>query len=423
MHYVIGDIHGCFDEMIELLRKTEELDKDAVFYFVGDFVDRGPKQKEVLDWVTVHITPDGKYRAVLGNHEALLLQWFSMSFIPWYHLVSATGDPGTVTGPKAPFGFEQVMLKEYGNDPERIRPALAVIQTLPYSEAVAVMTNTGKEVTFRIVHAWYNRACETDPELMEEVCLWYRFSAKTVLGGDETIVHGHTPTHTRRYHNSTREDGTPNRPGMICYDGKHVNVDCGCCFGRGTDALPGHLGAYCLENGAEIYHDLPKRVRKETEKQERERIAMPKRGLDRKQKKKLHMRNKKLLKQYPFLAVTDCRTGKVLKDELAISPDEDGWMLRFFHPLMTEIRDLCEQTGQLHTVRIAEYKEKYGRMTLSVHAGHHGEEFRRIIRKYEEMSSSVCIGCGKPAEDDFKNPFPVPLCRKCKRKGIGEASL
>lgn len=43
MHYCIGDIHGCFDEMLLLIQKIENTDKDAEFIFLGDFIDRGPK--------------------------------------------------------------------------------------------------------------------------------------------------------------------------------------------------------------------------------------------------------------------------------------------------------------------------------------------------------------------------------------------
>ena len=58
---IIGDIHGCFDELIELLQKlgykistqpdgdtTVEPPEGRKAVFVGDYVDRGPKVAEVL---------------------------------------------------------------------------------------------------------------------------------------------------------------------------------------------------------------------------------------------------------------------------------------------------------------------------------------------------------------------------------------
>ena len=41
MHYVIGDIHGCYQDMMALLNKIESQDQDAQIIFVGDFIDLG----------------------------------------------------------------------------------------------------------------------------------------------------------------------------------------------------------------------------------------------------------------------------------------------------------------------------------------------------------------------------------------------
>lgn len=50
MHYAIGDVHGCYDELMALLKTIEERDADARYIFVGDFIDRGPKVWETLMW-------------------------------------------------------------------------------------------------------------------------------------------------------------------------------------------------------------------------------------------------------------------------------------------------------------------------------------------------------------------------------------
>ena len=84
MHYVIGDIHGCYQDMIASLNKIESQDQDAQIIFVGDFIDRGPDVDKVLDWSLENITLDGKYRAVRGNHEQMVLEWYKefMVIIP-----------------------------------------------------------------------------------------------------------------------------------------------------------------------------------------------------------------------------------------------------------------------------------------------------------------------------------------------------
>lgn len=72
---IIGDIHGCHDTLISLLKTLgyqlldgcyQHSERKAIF--VGDFVDRGPKQIEVVDTVRMMIDA-GHAHAVMGNHE------------------------------------------------------------------------------------------------------------------------------------------------------------------------------------------------------------------------------------------------------------------------------------------------------------------------------------------------------------------
>lgn len=61
---IIGDIHGCFDELVELLEKIE-LTKDDLLISVGDLVDRGPKSYQVVNFFRER--PNSV--AIMGNHE------------------------------------------------------------------------------------------------------------------------------------------------------------------------------------------------------------------------------------------------------------------------------------------------------------------------------------------------------------------
>ena len=61
---IIGDIHGCWIELQELLGKAGLADGDRVIA-LGDFVDRGPCSPRVLDFFRVR--PNA--RAIQGNHE------------------------------------------------------------------------------------------------------------------------------------------------------------------------------------------------------------------------------------------------------------------------------------------------------------------------------------------------------------------
>ncbi|RLG48070.1 MAG: serine/threonine protein phosphatase [Thermoproteota archaeon] len=69
---IVGDIHGDLKSAIEALKKAKELDIDTVL-FLGDYVDRGPKQIEALSFLLGHkiLEPD-KFVLLRGNHESPL---------------------------------------------------------------------------------------------------------------------------------------------------------------------------------------------------------------------------------------------------------------------------------------------------------------------------------------------------------------
>lgn len=61
---IIGDIHGCYDEMLELLDIIKPASEDQIIA-VGDIVDRGPKSVELYHYFKN--TPNA--RIIMGNHE------------------------------------------------------------------------------------------------------------------------------------------------------------------------------------------------------------------------------------------------------------------------------------------------------------------------------------------------------------------
>ena len=68
---VIGDIHGCYDELRELLDRAALTATDRVVA-VGDLVVKGEKSREVLDL----FMGDPRFSSVVGNHDlALARRW------------------------------------------------------------------------------------------------------------------------------------------------------------------------------------------------------------------------------------------------------------------------------------------------------------------------------------------------------------
>jgi len=78
---IIGDIHGYADELTALLDRLGYQQSAGVHVhpqrkavFVGDFIDRGPAQREVLSIVRAMVESGGAL-AVMGNHELNAIAW------------------------------------------------------------------------------------------------------------------------------------------------------------------------------------------------------------------------------------------------------------------------------------------------------------------------------------------------------------
>ncbi len=71
--FVISDIHGCAKTFSALLKKIH-LHKTDTLYLLGDYVNRGPDSKGVLDHVLKLFKNGYDVRASLGNHDELLIR-------------------------------------------------------------------------------------------------------------------------------------------------------------------------------------------------------------------------------------------------------------------------------------------------------------------------------------------------------------
>lgn len=68
--FAIGDIHGDLDHLFKLLATFPELDAEDTIVFLGDYVDRGPKSREVVEYVrTLSSQVPARVVALRGNHE------------------------------------------------------------------------------------------------------------------------------------------------------------------------------------------------------------------------------------------------------------------------------------------------------------------------------------------------------------------
>lgn len=111
--YIIGDVHGCYHTMQNLISR---LPHDAKLIFVGDLCDKGNFSKEVIDFVI-----EKGHLCVKGNHEHLMQTYLRDAVhhdkhSPWSLDHRYGGIP---------------TLNSYGDDHHRIDHHLAWIERLP----------------------------------------------------------------------------------------------------------------------------------------------------------------------------------------------------------------------------------------------------------------------------------------------------
>lgn len=77
LHYVVGDIHGCLTELLELEAKVaaHAAKRGATAHVVstGDLVDRGPDAAGVVRHLRLGVEA-ATHSVILGNHEQILLE-------------------------------------------------------------------------------------------------------------------------------------------------------------------------------------------------------------------------------------------------------------------------------------------------------------------------------------------------------------
>ena len=73
--FAIGDIHGCADQLKALLARLPFNAKRDTLVVLGDYLDRGPGAREVLDQLCGLRAAGVRLKALLGNHEYLLLEY------------------------------------------------------------------------------------------------------------------------------------------------------------------------------------------------------------------------------------------------------------------------------------------------------------------------------------------------------------
>ena len=146
---IIGDIHGCHLSLVTLLETLGFTQEDGVYrhpdrqaVFLGDFIDRGPGQCEVLAIVRKMIG-SGSALSVMGNHE-----FNAIAYATPDENNSGFLRPHTDKNNKQHRAF----LEAYADDPASYQDAIAWFKTLP------LWLDLGD---IKVIHAcWDNEAIE-----------------------------------------------------------------------------------------------------------------------------------------------------------------------------------------------------------------------------------------------------------------------
>lgn len=195
--YVVGDVHGRFDEWIQMKNRIEAEDPEAKFIFVGDLEDRGPKSCEMIRWAIENITEDGKYQTIKGNHEEGKISW-------WNHTVEcAKYDKLDINDfcyvydfLGEHYGFHEYMW-EGGVTASEMHKIIKWMDNLPYYKDIQI---DGKR--FLIAHADMpeyvfdenKKVKEELPQLWKFDIIWNREAYEFNLGDEIILIHGHTPS-------------------------------------------------------------------------------------------------------------------------------------------------------------------------------------------------------------------------------------
>lgn len=136
-----------------------------------------------------------------------------------------------------------------------------------------------------------------------------------------------------------------------------------------------------------------------------------------KRRKQIKLRNKNLLKKYPFLTPVDWFGRKISprehKYEWTMLDDMPvGWKRAFGYFLVEDIKNALKiNNTPLGGLLFVQVKEKYGELRIYTYGGN--RDVDRVIDDYSVISRNICFSCGKPDVSIIKKGWILPMCEKC----------
>ena len=205
--YVVGDVHGHRDKLVELLRDAGLVDPserwsggDARLWLVGDLVDRGPDGIGAIELVRrLERESGGSARCLLGNHEALIVaarrfggeraSWGESFYELWKLNGGVDSDLGGLTDDDvdwlvglAPLALDGEWLITHADTTAYLELG-GSLDTVAHATSSALARGSSDDVE-AVLEVLTDRMRLGDPAAVEALLEAY---------GGMRIVHGHTP--------------------------------------------------------------------------------------------------------------------------------------------------------------------------------------------------------------------------------------
>ena len=181
--WVIPDIHGCFRTLETLVEKQIVPNKNDLMVFLGDYIDRGPDSKKVIDYIMNLQSNEYNVVTLKGNHEDYCVKAYNAnknqkSFMGFKSKTKIQKEWEIHGGKQTLDSFNVESPRDI---PEHY---IRWMDELPYYYELD---------NYIIVHAGLNFK-EEDPYSDKQSMLWIRdFQVEEEKINNKKIIHGHVP--------------------------------------------------------------------------------------------------------------------------------------------------------------------------------------------------------------------------------------
>jgi len=183
--YAVGDVHGCLPELelvLQFLKLSEKITAKDIVVFIGDYIDRGPDSKGVIELLLKFRGDFPKTIFLRGNHEDMLLSYLGKG--------GRDGSAYLMNGGAA-------CLESYGLDPKTLTtpPAEGVLAAIPpaHLEFFLRLENYVVATQCIFAHAGLNPLRDLRHQVESDL-FWIRDEfIQNRHFFDRPVVFGHTP--------------------------------------------------------------------------------------------------------------------------------------------------------------------------------------------------------------------------------------